>query len=190
MVLLWRNYQRELGTAAAVTKTQIHKLWRYFFFGNTNKGVTVAVEKVLSIAGHVQNYSGGWDGDSEAGRVAVHYSYPSLNLVSFVQFQEKANNHVPANWFVTHRTFNVPPSEISIWLSRLIFVYYRIPSSRNEIKDKRALALSRASLLNRLLTMCSESKELFQGRETQKLCKTCTTLLDSTSKVIFHQPWF
>lgn len=55
-------------------------------------------------------------------------------------------------------------------------------------QDKRALALSHPSLLNRLLTMCSELKELFQGRETQKLRKTCTTLLDSTSKVIFHQP--
>lgn len=80
------------SSAAVVTKMQIHKLWQYFFFHKTNNGLTV--EKVSSREGHVHNYSGGQDGNSDAARVAVHYSYPSLYLGSFAQFQEKANNHI------------------------------------------------------------------------------------------------
>lgn len=80
------------SSAAVVTKMQIHKLWQYFFFHKTNNGLTV--EKFSSREGHVHNYSGGRDGNSDAARVAVHYSYPSLYLGSFAQFQEKANNHI------------------------------------------------------------------------------------------------
>lgn len=64
-----------------------------FSFTKPTKALLLQL-KVLSIAGYNQNHSGGWDGDSEAGRVAVHYSYPSVSLRSFVQFQEKANNHM------------------------------------------------------------------------------------------------
>lgn len=63
------------------------------FLLQTNRGVTVVVEKVLSIAGPVQNYSGGWDDDSEAGRLLYTVPTPVWSR-RLAQFQENANNHI------------------------------------------------------------------------------------------------